>query len=120
MEKILYIGVLLVLFYIFVNALLSKEIMQWEPSAKMRIILMVVVWLVPFVGAFFAYKSLGLDWFQRKKLSETNAQSNMSGALLEIDSIFNPGQRHVVEQKQKEQVQREESVAELKNKKNSN
>ena len=71
-----------------------------------------VVWLIPFLGAIIAYKSLNLDWFKRRKKNATNEQSNMSGALLEIDSIFNPGQRHVIEQKQKEHMEQTEDVGE--------
>ena len=100
MEASLFALITLVLAYVFFNAILSKEILLWEPSLLKRILLILVVWLLPFLGAFIAYKSLNLTWFKDRKKSGSNAQSNISGALLEIDSIFNPGQKHVVEQKE--------------------
>jgi len=112
MEKLLLASVLIVLLYVFINGVISKEIFLWEPLLGKRILLTVVVWLIPFLGAIIAYKILNLNWFKNRKKNVTNEQSNISGALLEVDSIFNPGQRHVIEQKQKKHSEQTEDVGE--------
>lgn len=95
------------LLHILLNSLLSKEIHQWEPSLHTRIILFICVWFIPFIGIIIAYKTLNLDWFKKNKNS-ASGQSSIGGALLEADAIFNPGQRHVMEAKQKEIIEKKE------------
>ena len=117
--EIFYGSILFILPHIFINSLLSKELYLWEPSLRKRILLILVVWLFPVLGAIIAYKSLDLDWFSSTKKSSSNAQSNLSGGLLELDAIFNPGARHVIEQKQKEHMEQTEDVEEGNNNKPS-
>jgi flagellar biosynthesis/type III secretory pathway M-ring protein FliF/YscJ len=112
MEGFLMIAVAIALFHFSISIVLTKELLMWEPNLSIRVFLILVVWLVPFIGALIVYKNLGLSWFKGRKKSAVNAQSNMSGALLEIDSIFNPGQKHVIEQRQKEHIELRESEAE--------
>lgn len=106
--KLLSVGAVIVLLHLLINAHLSKEIYQWEPSLKKRVLLLVCLWLMPLIGIAIAYKSLGLDWFNYKKKSTASGQSSMGGAFLEVDAIFNPGQKHVIEAKQKEIIEKKE------------
>ena len=102
--KLIVIAII-VLCYLFLNAILSKEIMMWEPSIFKRFSLLLVVWLIPFIGAVAAYRHLDLSWFKKANKTSNSAQNVIGGALLEVDTIFNPGQRHVIEAKMKEHVE---------------
>lgn len=106
--KLLPVIAAVVLLHILVNALLSKEILQWVPSIQKRIILFICVWFIPFIGIIIAYKALDLDWFRKKNKQSASGQGAIGGALLEVDAIFNPGQKHVVEAKQKEVIEKTE------------
>jgi hypothetical protein len=106
--KLLPVIAAVVLLHILLNALLSKEILQWVPSIQKRIILFICVWFIPFVGIIITYKSLDLDWLKKKSKKSASGQSSIGGAFLEVDSIFNPGQKHVVEAKQKEVIEKKE------------
>ena len=110
-EFTLFAFALTCLVYVFTNVILSKEILLWEPSKYKQLLLLLTVWLFPFVGAAMAYKHLNLEWFKDRKQKISSASTNLSAGLLEIDAIFNPGQRHVVEQKQKEHIELKEDIA---------
>ena len=102
--QILISGVI-VLIYVISSAKLSKEILKWEPSLVKRISLVLIVWLIPIVGGVVAFKHLGLDWFKKRSKKSSGAQNVMSGSLLELDVMFNPGARHIIEARQKEHVE---------------
>jgi hypothetical protein len=95
---------LTILLYLFINTLLSKEVLLWEPSKGKRILLVLIIWFVPFLGAVIAYKDLDLDWFKKKSQKPVGEQGIASG-LLELGAIFNPGQKHVIEARKKEHVE---------------
>ena len=98
------------LLHILINAHISKEIHQWVPSLRKRMILFICVWFIPFVGVTIAYKALDLDWLKKKSTKSISGQSAIGGAFLEVDSIFNPGQKHVIEAKQKEFIEKKKMV----------
>jgi hypothetical protein len=102
--QILISGVI-ILFYVISSAKLSKEILKWEPSLVKRISLVLIVWLIPIVGGVVAYKHLGLDWFKKRSNKSNGAQNVISGAFLELDVMFNPGARYIIEARQKEHVE---------------
>ena len=104
-----FTGVTIVSVYLFLNIKLSKEIWNWEPSAIKRVLWVLFVWFMPFIGAFVVYKTLDLDWFMQRSKQSKDTTNVVSGALLEMDTIFNPGQKHVIEAKQKEHVEVTES-----------
>ena len=106
--KLLPLIAAIVLLHILFNAVLSKEIHQWVPSLQKRIILFICVWFIPIIGIAIAYKTLNLDWFKKKNKNSVSGQSSMGGAFLEVDAIFNPGQKHVIEEKQKEIIEKKE------------
>ena len=66
MDSQIHISAVVVLFHIISSAILSKEILKWEPSLVKRIALVLIVWLIPIVGGVVAYKHLGLDWFKKR------------------------------------------------------
>lgn len=106
--KLFSLGAAIALLHILINAHISKEIHQWVPSLRKRIILFICVWFIPFIGITLAYKALDLDWFKKKGTKSSSGQSAIGGAVLEVDSIFNPGQKHVIEEKQKEIIEKKE------------
>jgi len=106
--KLLTVGAIAILLHLIVNVHLSKDILLWVPSLRKRILLLAIVWFIPVVGATVAYRSLNLSWFKKTSKKSGCEQSMTSGAFLEVDAIFNPGQRHVIEAKQKEHVELKE------------
>jgi len=106
--KLLTIGTLIIVLHILVNAHISKEIHQWVPSLQKRLVLFLCVWFIPFIGIAVAYKTLGLKWFKKKNKITVSSQSSMSGAFLEVDAIFNPGKKYVVEAQKKEVIEKKE------------
>ena len=101
-------GSVIVLLHIFINAHISKEIHHWVPSIQKRLFLFLCVWFIPFVGIAITYKTLDLDWFKQKSKNSSSGQSSIGGAFLEVDAIFNPGQKHVIEAQQKEVIEKRE------------
>ena len=116
--KLLTLGVIIIVLHILVNAHISKEIHEWVPSLQKRLALFLGVWFIPFIGITCAYKILDLNWFKKtvKSKSSVSGQSSMSGAFLEVDAIFNPGKKYVVEAQKKEVIERKEDGEMLKNK----
>jgi len=106
--KLLTVGSVIVLLHILMNAHISKEIHQWVPSLQKRLVLFLCVWFIPFIGVAIAYKTLDLDWFKQKSKNSSSGQSSIGGAFLEVDAIFNPGQKHVIEAQQKEIIEKRE------------
>ena len=102
------IGVLIVVLHTLVNAHISKEIHQWVPSLQKRLALLLCVWFIPFLGIAIAYKTLNLDWFKQKSKNSSLGQSAMGGAFLEVDAIFNPGKKYMIEAQQKETIEKRE------------
>ena len=102
-QMTLIIGILTILPYLFINVQLSKEVLQWEPSLGKRTLLLLIIWCIPFLGAVFANKNLGLNQFKEKNKTSASEQGIASG-LLELDAIFNPGTRHIIEAKKKEET----------------
>ena len=106
--KLLTVASVIVVLHVFVNAHISKEIYYWVPSLQQRLVLFLCVWFIPFLGVTIAYKTLNLDWFKQKSKKSSSGQSSTGGVFLEVDSIFNPGQRHVIEAQQKETIEQRE------------
>ena len=104
-----FTAVMIVSLYFCLNVKLSKEIWNWEPSVIKRVLLVLNVWLIPFIGGIVAYKYLDLDWLMKRSKQSKDTPNVISGALLEMDMIFNPGQKHVIEAKQKEHIEVNES-----------
>lgn len=106
--KLFALGTLIVVLHILVNAHISREIYQWVPSLQKRLALILCVWFFPFIGVATAYKTLNLDWFKRKSKCSSSGESSMSGAFLEVDAIFNPGKKYMIEAQKKETIEKRE------------
>ena len=106
-SKLLTIGLLLGVFYVIVIAAFTKAIFQWEPIAGKRISLILLLWLLPFIGIIVVYRVLDLGWFRREHGHDSS--SAIASGFLEMDAVFNPGSRHRVEnsQEQKMEVRKE-------------
>jgi len=106
--KLLTVGTIIIVLHILVSAHISKDIHEWVPSLKKRLVLFLCVWFIPFIGIVVAYKILGLNWFTKESKSTVSSQSSMSGAFLEVDAIFNPGKKYVAEAQKKEVIEKKE------------
>jgi hypothetical protein len=65
--------------------------------------LILLLWLLPFIGIIVVYKILDLGWF-RKEYGDTSS-STISSGFLEMDAIFNPGSRHRIENRQEQKME---------------
>lgn len=106
--KSISFGVVVFLLHTIINTHLSKEIIQWIPSQYKRLLLLLCVWLVPIIGISLAYKTLNLDWFKQRRKKDLSGHSFTSGAFLEMDSILNLGHKHVIAERQKENIELKE------------
>lgn len=89
-----------ILLHIFISVHFTKETYLWEPILGRRIALIILIWLMPFIGAFICYKYLNLDTHKKNSNSSETAHSAVGAGLIELDSMFNPGQKHVAEARQ--------------------
>lgn len=94
---------LFTLLHIFFCAMMSKTIYNWVPSIKKQILYYVIVWCLPLIGIVAVNKLANLGWF--KTHSKKGGDAVISGGLLEMDSVFNPGTRHVIELREQEHVE---------------
>jgi len=106
-QIILLIGIFTILPYLYINVYISEEVLLWEPSLGKRVLLMLILWFIPFLGAVIVNKHLGLDWF-KKKNKKSDGEQGIATGLLEFDTIFNPGKKHVIEERQKEHIELKE------------
>lgn len=102
-SKQITILILLGIFHLIVSMIFSKIVFEREPSIKKRVLLIGLLWLVPVLGVLSVYKILDLGWF--KNPDGSKGSGAVSIGLLEMDSVFNPGARHLIEAKQKERVE---------------
>jgi hypothetical protein len=93
--KLVTFVILILVLMIVVNAVLTKVIIEWEPTFKRRAWMLGLLWFVPFIGAATIYKVLDVGWF--KKEPGHKSSGAVSAGFLEIDAIFNPGSKHQVE-----------------------
>jgi len=101
--KFLTIGILILVLLIVVNSVLTKIIIEWEPTFKKRALMLILLWVIPFLGAAMIYKQLDVGWF--KKEPGYKSGSAVSAGFLEIDAIFNPGSKHQVEAMQETKLE---------------
>lgn len=88
---------------VMLNLIFSKVIFDWELGTGRRIRLLALLWLLPVVGIVLISRMLKLGWF--REAENSGAANGASFGLLELDSVFNPGARHVLEEKQREQTE---------------
>jgi len=99
--KLVTIGSLILVLMIVVNLVLSKVIIDWEPTFKKRAV--ILLWIISFLGAAMIYKLLDLGWF--KKEPGYKSSGAVSAGFLEIDAIFNPGSKHQIEAMQETKLE---------------
>lgn len=96
MNNLIWITIVLVTVLVFINLLITKEILSWVKS-KIRIVnLLLVLWCLPFLGAFVVYQKTDISpvWFYNAN-SEINSSSVVSSSLMEVEAIFNPGVKYM-------------------------
>jgi len=97
--RYLTIGVPFLCVLVLINAVFTKIIFSWEPAPGKRFLLLLVLWLIPFLGALMVYRNFDLAWFTKE--DDAGGSNAASTGFLEMDAIFNPGSKHVVEEIQR-------------------
>jgi hypothetical protein len=103
-QQLLIFFVIVILVHLTLNLALSKEIVDWIPSVKEKIFLILSVWCIPIVGAIFTYRHLKLGWFQPSTEGQ-NESASISSAILGVEAVFNPGIKHVIDVLQEEHIE---------------
>lgn len=89
--------------HLMTTALFSKFILVSEPSFLKRIVCFSLLLLIPFIGAVINYKILKLNWFRNEDGSKRSGSASID--FLELDAIFNPGSKPVLEERQREKME---------------
>ena len=101
-RMIAFLG-MLGLLHLYVNIRLTVDVIGWVPDIPKRNAYVVLVWLLPLVGALYVYRQVAPDWFTPETPSD-DAPSAVSSGLMGLDAIFNPGSRHVAEAQKKGEI----------------
>ncbi len=107
---------------LFINVLKSQQVWMWQPSTAKKISYWILIWMLPFVGAVLVHFLLGMNWINKKLEQQADSDTIAGDAMLGIDAIVNPGQRHVQQAKQEvivEQTQDQPNLSKLDSRVNS-
>jgi len=89
----LFIHLMIILVFI-------KFIIGQEPSIHRRVAYTFLLVIVPFLGTVLVYKLLKLNWFRNEDGSKRSGAISID--FLELDAIFNPGSKQVLEERRRE------------------
>ena len=81
----------------------SKLIVGHEPSHYRRLVYFTLLLFIPFIGAGLIYKFLELNWFRNEDGSKRSGAVSID--FLEMDAIFNPGSKQIMEERQRVKTQ---------------
>lgn len=73
-------------FHAIGNLFLTKDVFDNYPFKKERVLLSVLLWTIPIVGAFYVFRKIGLEHYKSNESSNTG----VSVGLLGMNEIFNP------------------------------
>ena len=76
-------------FHLIANVLLTKDVFDHFPFRLERFFLNIFIWAIPFAGAFYVFRKIGLEHYKTADASTTA----VSVGLLGMDEIFNPSAR---------------------------
>ena len=89
----LFIHLMIILVFI-------KFIIGHEPSIQRRVAYMLLLLFIPFLGVVLVYKILNLNWLRNENGSKRSGAISID--FLELDAIFNPGSKQVLEERHRE------------------
>ncbi len=97
-NTIIVISLIISIVYFLINSIMTAEIIAWVKPKKRVISLLLLLWLVPFVGAYLIHQKDDISpiW-NYKPNSVSNAGVQVSSCFLAIDVIFNPAAKHLIE-----------------------
>lgn len=101
--NLLTIGFVALFIHSIVALVFSKLIIYEEPQWNRRLVLFILLWLLPLVGAVFVFKALHLNWFRNEDGS--NRTGGIAFSFLELDAVFNPGAKEVLEEQRRTKVE---------------
>ncbi len=73
-------------FHFIANLLLTKDVFDYFPFKKERLVLYFLIWAIPFAGAWYVFRKIGLEHY---KTHEAGNNATAVG-LLGMDEVFNP------------------------------
>ncbi len=94
---------------LFINVAKSHQVLQWQPSTAKKLGYLAIIWLLPLVGALMVHFLMDMNWINKKLQQQTDSDTIAGDAMLGIDAIVNPGQRHVQQAKQEVIVEQKRS-----------
>jgi hypothetical protein len=74
-------------FHLIANLLLTKDVFDHFAFRKERIPLYIFIWSLPFIGAWYVFRKIGLEHY---KTHDVGNNATAVG-LLGMDEVFNPG-----------------------------
>ena len=83
--------------------LFGKFILDHEPVIAARAVYFCLLLLLPFLGAYLIYLQLDLQWFRNEDCSPRSGAISID--ILELDAVFNPGSKHIQEERQRVKVE---------------
>lgn len=99
----LLLGAILLMVNTVLNIFLSRDIINWVPTIRERLVLFILLWLLPVFGFLLVYRKIGPGWFE-KEIDEPGQGSSASTGLLALDAIFNPSSAHVLNAQKKSDI----------------
>jgi len=89
--------------HVMIVLLFGKFILDNEPTLGLRTAYFCLVLLLPFLGAYLIYLRLDLQWFRNEDGSPRSGAISID--VLELDAVFNPGSKHIQEERQRVKVE---------------
>jgi len=89
-------------FHIMIFLLFSKFILSQEPSTGRQLLCFCLLATLPLLGAVLVYRMLNLNWFRNEDGSKRSGAISID--FLELDAIFNPGSKQIIEERQREKM----------------
>lgn len=79
------------------NILLTRELFNHVPFIKERLPLLLILWFIPLIGAFYTFRKIGIDYYGPSVPGNTGVTADIMG----IGEFFNPDAKteQVIEEK---------------------
>ena len=81
----IFLGVL-GFFHVIGNILLSRQLSEYIPLFKERFPLILILWLIPILGAFYTFRKIGSDFYEFSEPGNTGVTPDVMG----MGELFNP------------------------------
>ena len=115
LENSFFIIGIILLVHILICFSYSKEIYYWVPALKNKVLMLTALWLIPVFGVTYIHNHKLFKHMRSYKEGSADQGNAISSGMLEIDSVFNPGARNIIEAVQQQKVTNQEKAKKNKN-----